>query len=155
MFRICTRSRMFAAGAVTVGLAFATIQVRAGGAKIPNQSTRAMGMSDAFVGGADDASAVYYNPAGLIRLKSAEWIGNLYFARSEIDYSGRDGNDTSDGRLYTIPVLYLAAPLGEDGRTAVGLGIYSPYGLGSRWGDDVVERWAAALPPMGAAQKFT
>ena len=33
--------------------------VYAGGAKIPNQSTRPMGMADAFVAGADSAAAVY------------------------------------------------------------------------------------------------
>ncbi len=53
--------------------------------------TRAMGLSGAFVAVADDASAAYWNPAGLVQLDQAELLGmygsylndknrNLYFS---------------------------------------------------------------------------
>lgn len=40
-------------------------------------SARSLGMGGAFVGVADDYSACYYNPAGLVNLKSPE-IGSMY-----------------------------------------------------------------------------
>ncbi|MBT3379262.1 MAG: hypothetical protein HN742_01115 [Lentisphaerae bacterium] len=128
--------------------------VQAGGAKIPNQSTRAMGMSDAFVGGADDASAVYYNPAGLSNLTQTEVISNLYGAHATITSDDPGGSETSDGRYYFIPSLYMGGPVGESG-TSLGLGIYSPFGLGTRWADDVATRWAQAAAPGTLALKLS
>lgn len=114
----------------------------AGGFKIQDQSTRAMGMIDAFVAGADDASSVYYNPAGLTRLPSREAIGNLYVAHGTVRYSGEEGNHSSDGRVYAVPSLYVGQPVSAEGRLALGIGVYSPFGLGSKWGDDI-----PAAPP--------
>lgn len=134
-----------AVGFLSVLLSLTASRVDAGASKIPNQSTRAMGMSDAFVGGADDASAVYYNPAGLTNLDRPQFIGNLYYAHSTAYYSGADGDATTDGRHYFLPTLYYSTPLTESHDTAFGLGIYSPFGLGGRWGDDVATRWARNL----------
>ncbi|MCX6641006.1 MAG: PorV/PorQ family protein [bacterium] len=37
-------------------------------------SARAMGMAEAFVGVADDAAALYYNPGGLLQLKKMDYV---------------------------------------------------------------------------------
>jgi long-chain fatty acid transport protein len=110
--------------------------VFAGGFKIQDQSTRAMGMIDAFVAGADDASAVYYNPAGITQLIAPQFVGNFYVGHSTVYYDDPNGSDTSDGRVYVVPSGYFAMPLNEDNSIFFGLGMYSPFGLGSRWGDD-------------------
>ena len=88
-------------------LGLGTTAAQAGGFQIQDQSTRAMGMADAFVASADDASAVYYNPAGLTRLSAPQVIGNVYFAHADVHYAG-DGkaqglSENSDGRYYTVP----------------------------------------------------
>ena len=106
-----------------------------GGFKIQDQSTRAMGMIDAFIAGADDASAVYYNPAGLTRLQGAQTITNVYVAHGTTDYDGPGGRDESDGRYYVVPSFYFGTPVGAEGRFFAGLGVYSPFGLGSKWSD--------------------
>lgn len=140
---------------LAVALFFVTgVSALAGGARIPDQSTRAMGMGDAFVAGADDASAVYYNPAGLTRLPRPELIGNLYLAHADIYYSGPRDDDTSDGRYYFIPSVYFGAPIGKHG-TAVGLGVYSPFGLGSKWSDNLAAEWAMARGPGASATKLS
>ncbi len=105
----------------------------AGGFKIQDQSTRAMGMIDAFIAGADDASAVYYNPAGLTRLAGPQLIGNLYLARGQIHYDGVGGSDSSVGRLYALPSVYFGMPLDAAGDWVAGFGAYYPFGLGTRW----------------------
>jgi long-chain fatty acid transport protein len=106
-----------------------------GGLKIQDQSTRAMGMIDAFIGGADDASAIYYNPAGLTRLQGPQAIGNIYVAHADISYDGPGGSDETDGRIYVVPSGYFAMPIDEAGRWFAGIGAYSPFGLGTRWAD--------------------
>ncbi len=127
MKNICVKTLLVVAAFLLSADAFA------GGFKIPDQSTRAMGMIDAFVAGADDASAIYYNPAGLMQLRDPEIISNLYFAHSTMRADGPDFDETSDSRIYAVPSLYAATPFAED--FALGIGIYSPFGLGSRWGD--------------------
>ncbi len=126
-------SRMFIVAMLVFSVSIATF---AGGFKIQDQSTRAMGMIDAFVAGADDASAVYYNPAGLTNVGRPQIIGNLYIAHATVDYDGGAGDDSSDGRVYVVPSGYFAMPLDPELGLYAGIGVYSPFGLGSRWGDD-------------------
>jgi long-chain fatty acid transport protein len=125
-----------------------------GGARIPDQAARAMGMGDAFVAGADDASAVYYNPAGLTLLAGPQAIGDLYLAHAWVECEGPGGDDRSDGRYYLLPIGYFGAPVGPDG-TAAGLGLYAPFGLGSKWGDGTASRWAMAQAPGASATKLS
>ncbi|MCF7853697.1 MAG: OmpP1/FadL family transporter [Candidatus Pacebacteria bacterium] len=124
---------------------FATESAFSGGFKIPDQSTRAMGMIDAFVAGADDASSVYYNPAGLTHLTGPEVIGNIYFAHGITYYDGVEGSETSDGRYYTVPSFYFATPVKGLDNWFFGVGVYSPYGLGSMWGDGNDLRYDSTL----------
>lgn len=119
--------------------------VEAGGFKIPDQSTRPMGMLDAFIAGADDASSIYYNPAGIARLEGPQAIGNLYFAKSWSRYDGPGGSDWSDGRYYVVPNLYVATPVPRIPNLFAGIGVYSPFGLGSKWGDDSPVRYDTTL----------
>lgn len=132
---------------LTVGLSVAVVLsfgcpwlAWAGGFKVQDQSTRAMGMADAFIGGADDASAIYYNPAGLTRLSGPQFIGNLYAAHATIDYSGPGGSDETDGRIYVLPSGYFAMPIDGEGKWFGGLGVYAPFGMGTRWADDAIVR---------------
>ena len=136
------KARNAIVGVTVFSLGVLTADVFAGGAKIPDQSTRAMGMMDAFAAGADDASAVYYNPAGLTSLRAPEVITNLYFAHANVSSDGPGGNDTSDGKIFTIPNLYLATPVKPVPGLAAGFGVYTPFGLGSRWSQEVADKWA-------------
>ncbi len=130
---------------LTAALLLGGLEAAGGGFKIQDQSTRAMGMIDAFVAGADDASAVYYNPAGLTRLTNPQLIANLYFAHAETRYEGPGGTDHSDGRIYALPNFYFGLPLGEEHRWSAGIGVYSPFGLGSKWSADSPVRYHTTL----------
>ena len=69
-------------------------QDKAGTAGMPflkmDVSARAFGMGGALLGLSNDASTLYYNPAGLINLKSMEFIAshNMYLADIQYSYSG-------------------------------------------------------------------
>src|ERR1035438_4359894 len=56
---------------VAIG-AFAVPPVFGLGFDNPDQDARATGQGEAFVAQADDASAIFYNPAGLTQLKGTE-----------------------------------------------------------------------------------
>ncbi len=50
-------------------------------------SARAMGMAEAFTAAADDISAVYYNPAGLVNLFGYEAAFTLILMPADVNYS--------------------------------------------------------------------
>jgi long-chain fatty acid transport protein len=107
--------------------------VWATGIRLPDQDAFATARGEAFVATADNASAIYYNPAGLTQLEGHNFRGGvygLYFTPSYTSPSGRTfdnhENFTAIPQIfysYTVPSLPLA----------VGLGVYSPYGQSSRW----------------------
>jgi len=54
-------------------------------------SPRQMGMGEAFIGLADDVSAVHYNPAGLAQLKSPQLSANWTALYPGLDYLNNNG----------------------------------------------------------------
>ena len=57
----------------------------------PDQDARATGQGEAFVAQADDASAIYYNPAGLTQIKGTEFTsgtGRVFFPYSHLEGGG-------------------------------------------------------------------
>ena len=53
-------------------------------------TARAFAMGGAFIGLSDDASTLYYNPAGLMNLKAMEVVAshNMYLADIQYSYLG-------------------------------------------------------------------
>lgn len=73
-------------------------------------SARALGMGDSYIGLSDDASAAYYNPAGLGLLKRIELSGNLDYNKfqNSTTFFGNNSNESnSSTRLNRIS---LAVP---------------------------------------------
>jgi long-chain fatty acid transport protein len=98
---------------------------------------------------AEDASTIFFNPAGLTRLKEAELDFGLNVLMPDTRLGDRGstaatpgtggaavplaGNDGGNPFSPTpIGHLYLAVPL-EDGRTWVGMGVAAPFGLSLRY----------------------
>jgi len=104
------------------------------------QGTAAMAQGNAFVAQADDPTAVYYNPAGLIQLQRPEiYLGQVinYPSREYKNPAGADAK--TKHRFFFTPTVYAASPLGE--RFAVGIGYFSPFGLSTTWPSDWVGRY--------------
>lgn len=108
----------------------------AGGFFLPNQGVEATARGNAWVATADSAAAVHYNPAGLTQLEGPTTEFGIYSIYLGYDYtSDIDGKKyKTDRGLKAIPHLYYAQPLGE--KMAFGLGLTSPYGLGTEWDSD-------------------
>ncbi len=97
---------------------------------------RAIAMGAAFAGLADDASAIYYNPAGLVfqenRLNLT--IDGFYVWPTH-EYVTPSGTRVESQYNASIPQLFFTYQTNE--RLTIGLGVYIPYaGGGVDWKED-------------------
>jgi long-chain fatty acid transport protein len=111
------------------------------GSRIPDQDASATARGDAFTATADNASAIFYNPAGLTQLpdgfSSESGIYGIMIQDHYDPLHGQQGAHSSDAHepLQPVPNLFLAYhPKGEP--FAFGLGVFSPFGLKTEWPDD-------------------
>ncbi len=99
-------------GGVLMGLLAVCGLPAVGLAQVTNLGSRAQGMAGAFVAVADDASAVYWNPAGL---GAAIVVGGLFdLSRHRVEPDGTPGDAASgteafrqDGRLFAVALPQL------------------------------------------------
>src|SRR5690349_21135043 len=99
----------------------------ASGFQVTAQSARSMGMGLATTGVADDASAVFYNPAGLAFQDTALVAGVMLATNTEGRYTGPTGlAEDQVNAINVLPELYATKKFGI---AHVGLGINTPFGL--------------------------
>lgn len=117
------------------------VQAFANGYQMPDQSIRAVGMADAFTAIADDASAVWYNPAG-IAFQSAPKIslGMVDIYIPPADFTSNASNSflppataaSSNRQNAVVPHLYMTYA-SQKSDFSFGLGVNSPFGLETDW----------------------
>lgn len=107
------------------------------GIRILQQDSEATARGEAFTATADRPSAIYYNPAGITQLEGDHLQLGTYSIITKPTYRSPLTGEVADmrDRLQSAAQIYYTHPLAA-GRAAIGLGIYSPYGLGSEWSDD-------------------
>jgi long-chain fatty acid transport protein len=112
------------------------------------------GQGDAFAGAAaaaEDASTIFYNPAGMTYLKGPEAIAGVHIVWPEATFKPHTattingpltGKRTPDGgEVAEIPNLYGSLPL-DYGLTA-GIGVSAPFGLVTDYGGTWIGRYHA------------
>lgn len=103
----------------------------------------ASGLGNAYAGQAavaEDASTIFFNPAGLTELPGRQFVGALHLIKPSAEFSGGGGDA---GGLSAVPSLYYAMDLGKD--LKFGLGIGSPFGLKTDYDRDWVGRAGGIL----------
>ena len=128
--------------------------VQASGYKLNEQG--AAGAGNAYAGRAavvEDASIVFYNPAGMVKLERAELtVGASYLKASGSfspesytngagkTYTAEDLGPYSDGGDFlgpaTIPYAYYARPIND--KFAAGFGIFVPFGTNTDYKNDFI-----------------
>jgi long-chain fatty acid transport protein len=104
----------------------------AAGFALPEQGAAAMGMGSAFVGQADDASAVWYNPAGITQLDGIRAMAGAVFIYPTFSHDNNDGTtDTASRNIHTPALFYATYKLND--WVAFGLGVNNPFGLATDW----------------------
>ncbi len=111
--------------------------VFAGGFSIYEQGGRAMGLAGAFAARADDASAMFYNPAGIAFLDGTHFYGGVTLILPTAKfagitpYPGFGVQEETKDRVFTPPTFFITHRLGQ--KLGIGFGVYVPYGLGVEW----------------------
>lgn len=93
------------------------------------QGIRGLSMGTAFTGVADDATAIFYNPAGLSRLETGKWQGEFRLMGCFTNFSYTEANKTEheSDEIFPIPGFFIGKKLDK---ASVGFGMYVPYGGG-------------------------
>lgn len=141
---ICCKERMvnLVIVAIIFGIGFLFLPLAAFGAgfAILQQGTAPMAQGNAFVAQADDPSAIFFNPAGINQLKGTQvYIGATAIA-PRARYKDDLGTKTkTEPNIYLPPQFYLTHELAAD--VALGIGVFSPFGLGTEWPDNWTGRY--------------
>ena len=121
-------------------VALAAVSLPASAAFFQIAENSASGIGNAFAGGAaiaEDASTVWYNPAGMTRLKDAQLVVGGHYIHPSFKASvnsastvfgapiGGGGGEAGEPAL--VPNLYAAYPVTS--RVTLGAGINAPFGL--------------------------
>lgn len=106
----------------------------------------AAGKGLAFVGEANNPSAVYYNPAGLTQIVGQAVSVGATLIQPRTTYQDPSGNKTQmhDGN-FVIPNLFYAY---SSGSFALGMGVMSSWGLTTEWQPDSFARYCATKSVM-------
>jgi len=132
---------------MTATVIFSPQRVYAGG---PIHGARAAGMGTAFIGVADDPSAILHNPGGLAQVRGTRVYGGLsaLTIHSEfVDPQGRE--EETEFRIFTVPHGYVTSDLGFE-TLIFGIGVYSPFGIGGReWKKTGLTRYLSTKDMIG------
>jgi long-chain fatty acid transport protein len=141
---------------LAVALGGLPLTVSAGGVRLSSQDGFATARGEAFVATADNASAIYYNPAGITQLEGANLRSGIYGIYFNPTFTPPPPGNTNK---FDIKNQYAAVPQSfftytlKDLPLSLGLGIYAPYGLGVEWPQDTGFR-AVALESQLTYMRF-
>ncbi|HEY7167521.1 MAG TPA: outer membrane protein transport protein [Candidatus Binatia bacterium] len=140
---------------------------QADGFRNPFQSAGAIAQGNAFAAQADNASAVFYNPAGMTQLHGIQFLGGVEFVNVHTHFESPDGSTTHNelGGPFGMPPpgqLFLTAKpkdLGVSwlGDLSVGLGLQNLFGFASKYpvnGPLQTAITSAALPLLDIKPTF-
>lgn len=117
----------------------------------------ASGLGNAFAGAAavaEDASTIYFNPAGMTRIRGRQVVGAVSLINVKITFEndgastvplgqipgGGNGGDAGD--LAAVPAGYLSWELNPN-KLWLGVGVGGPFGLATDWEDGWIGRFHA------------
>lgn len=131
----------------------ASSTVFASGFALIEQSVSSLG--NAFAGGAanaEDASTIFFNPAGMILLEGKQVIAGAHVIVPSTKFTAKIATNVFGGSLGTnnsgnagkagvVPNLYYSQKMTE--KLALGIGINAPFGLSTKYDKDWVGRYHA------------
>ena len=98
----------------------------------------ASGMGNAFAGGgavAEDASTIYFNPAGMTYIEGTQLVGALHLIKPNVEFNGTisplgkpvGDNGGDAGSLAFVPNMYFKTDFNDS--VKLGVGVSAPFGL--------------------------
>ena len=117
------------------------------GSRLPDQDADATAVGNAFTATADNPSAIFYNPAGIMQLgdglTTRSGMYGIFIDEEYKPLHGEDGahDSTAHEPFQPVPQFYMSYHP-KDQAFSFGLGVYSPFGLKTEWPDDASFRQA-------------
>lgn len=153
MFKVQTnRCRPFVVcGSALLGLGLCVESAFSAGFAIQEQSIS--GLGNAYAGAAaaaEDASTVYFNPAGMSLIEKPQLHTGVHFIIPKAGFTNlgtttlgvrTQGSNATSKEDAIVPNLYYVAPLNDD--MVFGVGLSAPFGLTTDYADDWVGRYVA------------
>ncbi len=147
--------RVLISAAVATALAAWSAQASAAGFALYEQN--ASGLGNAFAGAAavaEDAGTIYFNPAGMTRIRGRQVVGALSVINVKIEFENDGGSNVPLGQVpgggnggdaggtAALPAGYLSWEL-KPNTLWLGVGISGPFGLSTEWKESWVGRFHA------------
>ncbi len=149
--RTCRLVLIILAAALAAG--GSAVDARASGFALIEQGVR--GLGNAYAGGsavAEDATTIFFNPAGLTRLEDSNLELGLHLIRPDATFHNEGstltpllgdipliGSDGESSYVATVPNIYWARKMND--KIHLGLGINVPFGLETEYDDDWIGRY--------------
>ena len=118
---------------IAAGIMFCGVRTFGGAIDVPQMGARAAGQADAFSAQADDASAIFYNPAGLTQLTGTVITGGVTVFSPDWEFDSATGQQKNMRLPSVLPDIYIVSDFGLE-NWRFGLGIDNPFGLNEDWG---------------------
>ncbi len=109
----------------------------AGGFQLNEHGARALGRASAFVARSGDPSAIFFNAAGLTSLQGTQVMAGGTLVMPSTTFTGPTPMTTEwkmEKQTFVPPNLYVTHSMCNG--LSFGVGVYTPYGLGTKWADD-------------------
>lgn len=108
-------------------------RVQAAGFHVDEQDARATGRGGAVTANPENASAIYYNPAGIAALDGVRFDLGAAIVSPAASFSPAQGGPSVsvDDDVFVLPQLFVSARTTE--QLAFGVGVTAPFGLALEW----------------------
>jgi long-chain fatty acid transport protein len=129
-------ARALLSALVVIAAALAARPCLASGFLIYDISGQALARASAVTADDEEPAAVWFNPANLAFLGGVNASAGGVFVTSQATFSPAGGGPSTDsirGNFF-LPTVFASALLTD--RIAVGMGVYSTFGIGIHWPDD-------------------
>lgn len=127
-----------ALAAVCVAACWSPRPAHAAGYAIWEQGPRVLGMGGAGAAAVDDPSALFYNPAAIVRLQGTQVMAGATMLSPRTSFAGMNPypgygvTEQMENANFFPPMAFVTH---ARGRWGVGASLTTPYGLGVRWRD--------------------
>lgn len=143
-------TRLAALAVIALGMAAWAGEARAGGMLLPVRGVRTLERAGALIAGADDADALWLDPAGLAHLAGDGKVQLLFdaaFVSQAVDYARIDsgGNHLASvsNQQSGMAIPTIAAAYGIGDRLVLSGGIAAPYGGVHSYDDGGAQRYSS------------
>lgn len=128
-------NRLFLQGMVICWCAVGVVhQANAAGFAVYTQGASALGQGNAVTAHLEDPSAVFFNPALIGKLPGSQFQIGTTLIHASREFDSDSGGTSKEVTSNHLPSTFYATHQ-ISSTFSVGLGVFSPFGLGTDWGE--------------------